>query len=130
LKLKNLLWIDFVLGSVTGITGISFFRFFKKLLQIPDNVIVMISIITLLYSFLALFLALQKFPNLARTKALIFANWAWSLVSVILLVLYFTDASVLGKLFLILQIVVVAGLAWLEEKALKIVQTSESMPLR
>ncbi|MBC7829945.1 MAG: hypothetical protein H7122_19520 [Chitinophagaceae bacterium] len=47
------------------------------------------------------------------------ANWLWSFASVILLYLYFSDASVFGRLFLILQVIVVAGLAYFEGKALK-----------
>ena len=108
-----------MLGSIIGIIGISFFRSLETSLKIPGDIIVIISVATLLYSLLALFLALPNILRVRLTKSLIIANWAWSLASVILLYLYFSNASILGKLFLILQVIVVAGLAYFEGRALK-----------
>jgi hypothetical protein len=119
LKLKNLLWIDFLLGFVTGVIGISFFRSLETLLKVPYDVIAIISVVTLVYSILALFLAQQNVSGVKLTRSLIIANWLWSVVSVILLYLYFSNASLSGKLFLILQVIVVAGLAYFEGRALK-----------
>ena len=118
-KLKSLLWIDFWLGFTTGVIGILFYGFLETLLQIPRDIVVIVSVVTLLYAFLAFFLAQRNSPEVRLTKVLIIANWLWSIVSVVLLYLYFSNASIFGKLFLILQIIVVAGLAYLEGRALK-----------
>lgn len=119
LKLNTLLWIDFLLGVTTGIAGILFFRHIGFFFRIPPRVFLIISLVTFLYALLALFLAKRNTVAIKPTKTLIVANWLWSLVSVVLTCVYFSDASVVGKLYLILQIFIVGGLAYLEDRALK-----------
>jgi hypothetical protein len=119
LKLKNLLWIDFWLGFITGTIGILFYNTLKTFLVIPVDIIIIISLVTLAYSLLALIVAQQKQGGLRLAKILIAANWLWSVVSIILLFLFFQNSSVFGKLFLVLQIIVVGGLAYFEGRAVK-----------
>jgi hypothetical protein len=118
LTLRTILWTDFLLGSSTGILGLAFYRSLEAFLNMPSDVIAIIAAVTLLYSLFALFLALRPL-QVKLTWALIAVNWLWSLVSVGLLYFYYRDASVFGKLFLVLQIIVVGGLAYFEGKALK-----------
>jgi hypothetical protein len=119
MKLRSLLWSDFLLGFITGMNGILFSGFLETFLQISETIIIVISIVTLLYSLFAFYLAQLKNVSINLTKFIINANWFWSFVSVGFLFLYFSNASIFGKLFLILQIIVVGGLAYLEGKALK-----------
>jgi hypothetical protein len=119
LKLKNLLWIDFWLGFITGTIGILFYNTLKTFLAIPVDIIIIISVVTLAYSLVALVVAQQKQQGLKLAKILIAANWVWSVVSIILLYLFFQKSTVFGKLFLVLQIIVVGGLAYFEGKAVK-----------
>ena len=105
-------------GSITGIIGITFFRIVASFLEIPDKVMMVISAVTFSYALFALYLAQQHPPAIRPTKILIAANWLWSLISILLVYVYFSNASVYGKLYLILQVIVVGGLAYLEGKAL------------
>ena len=72
-----------------------------------------------MYALFALFLAQQNSPKIKLVKSLIIANWVWSVISVFLLLFYFAVASLLGKLFLILQVFFDGGLAYFEAKASK-----------
>ena len=47
-------------------------------------------------------------------RVLVSANWAWTIVSLVLLAHSIGQATILGLVFLVLQIMVVAGLAYLE----------------
>ena len=91
----------------------------ETFLRIPVGIIIAISLVTLAYALLALFLAQQKPARLKPVKILIAANWLWSLVSVFLLFFFFAGSSIFGKLFLVLQIIVVAGLAYFEGRGVE-----------
>jgi uncharacterized protein with PQ loop repeat len=119
MSIRRLLWIDFIMGGVNGILGIIFCNFLRALFEIPSNIIMMISVVTLLYALVACILAQGKTLNVKLTKALILANWIWVLVSLVLIYLFIAEASVLGRVFLLLQVIVVGGLAYLEGRALK-----------
>lgn len=81
---------------------------------IASNLIVVISAITLLYSIVALILTIQKDISIPLLRTLIYANWLWVVVSIVLSFFHFEKATAFGQAFLILQIVVVAGLAYFE----------------
>ena len=119
MNLKKLLWIDFLLGFATGTTGLLFYRFLESFLQLPVRIVIVVSAVTLLYSLFAMNLARKTKVNIALTKLLVAANWLWAVVSMYLLYQFYSSASNFGKLFLILQLFVVAGLAYFEGKALR-----------
>ncbi|WP_299455191.1 hypothetical protein [uncultured Microscilla sp.] len=116
--MKNILWADFVAGFSTGVIGLIFSHQLTTLLGLPYLFIVWVSAITLLYALNALGLALMKSTIARLVLVLVYANWLWTLISVGLLYLHFGNASMLGKAFLILQIIVVGGLAFAEGKQL------------
>ncbi len=117
--LSKILWIDFIMGATTGLLGLVFLSFFTSTLGFPENIIIWISAITLLYSLFALKLATMKTPSIPQLRILIFANWTWTIISLGISVFHFSDATLFGKAFLILQIIVVGGLAWLEGNQLE-----------
>ena len=114
LILRRLLYSDAFIGSFTGIFGLVFATFLSKLVGINHTVIVLISIITFCYSILASFLAFSKKIDIRYTRILILANWIWSGISIFLLYLHYDNATLVGKSYLILQVIAVAGLAYLE----------------
>lgn len=116
--LKRLLWLDCLLGGSTALAGLVFPRPLAAMLGLPEAFIIPVSIITGLYAVVACRLALQRSVSIPLLRILIAANWAWSVVSVGLLLVHFGQALALGKIFLALQIVVVGGLAWLEGRQL------------
>ena len=111
---QKLLWADTLLGGSTAISGICFFNLLTPILGLPTAVILGISIVTLLYSIVALVLANQQTISISVLRTLVFANWFWTIISIGLLLIYFNEAALLGRIFLILQVVVVGALAYLE----------------
>lgn len=112
--LKKILWADSLLGGVTALAGLFLYRLLTGFLGLPEHLIIIIATVTLLYAVLALRLALQHTPSVPLLRMLMHANWVWTVVSVALLIFYFHGATAFGVAFLILQVVVVAALAYLE----------------
>lgn len=115
---RKLLWVDFIAGGSTALTGIVFYRQLPGILGFSQQFILTVSIITGIYALLALRLALQKVISIRLYRTLCIANWIWTIISVGLLFIYFGEATVLGKIFLVLQVLVVGGLAGAEGKLL------------
>jgi hypothetical protein len=114
--LKKVLWADALLGGATAIAGLCLYPVLVEFLGLPVNLIVIIASVTLGYALLALSLVLQNPPRILLLRILIYANWVWTIISVALLIFYFYDATFFGAAFLILQVAVVAILAWLEAR--------------
>lgn len=118
-RLIKILWADFFLGAISGLLGLSFFKLFIPIFGLTAEVLIWISAITFLYSLFALRLALMKPPSIPLLRILITANWAWTLISLGIIAFHFSDATLLGQAWLVLQIIVVGGLAWLEGNQLE-----------
>lgn len=116
--LKKILWVDFLCGITNGLAGLLFVDFFAPFLGLPEVHLLVICAVTVLYACGALYLATQKTINIPFLLVQIYANWFWTAVSVGLLAYYYAAATVPGIIFLVLQIVVVGGLAWLENNQL------------
>src|SRR5688572_24776815 len=112
--LKKVLWADVILGGGTALIGLFCYAELVDFLGLPANLIFIIATVTLAYALLALSLALKSHPPIPLLRLLIYANWVWTVISVVLLFAYFRDATSWGAAFLILQVVVVGMLAWLE----------------
>jgi hypothetical protein len=118
-RLRKILWLDFLCGITNGLAGLLFVHFFATFLGLPENHLLIICAVTVLYACGALYLATQQKINIPFLLVQVYANWFWTAVSVGLLVYYYAAATVPGIIFLVLQIVVVGGLAWLEMSQLE-----------
>lgn len=114
--LKQLLWLDCILGSVNGIAGLCFYTFFSQLFQISADLMLGISAVTFLYAIFAFLLAVKNDPAVKYVRLLVYANWAWVFISCFLIYFHIEQANLLGKIFLLLQILVVGALAYFEGK--------------
>jgi hypothetical protein len=112
--LRRVLWADSVLGGATALAGLFWYSTLVDFLGLPLHLIVIIASVTMAYALLALRLALKSPPSILLLRLLIYANWVWTIISVVLLIFYMYEATLFGVTFLILQVVVVAILAWLE----------------
>lgn len=120
LRLKKLLRLDALLGGSNALAGLAFPVGVAKLLGLSTAFVLSVAGITLLYAGVAGWLAIQPSPNLRLTRTLIQANWLWTLISLGLLLLHFQQATGLGVVFLVLQVVVVGTLAYLEGQQLQV----------
>ncbi len=114
--LKQILWADTILGATTAIIGLIFTTILSELLGLSTSLIKIVCIITFIYAVVAFILANQKIISISLLRVLVYANWGWTIISTILLLFHFSNATILGIVFLILQIIVVAALAYLEGK--------------
>nr|WP_295873525.1 hypothetical protein [uncultured Chitinophaga sp.] len=116
--LKKILWADFALGSGTAVIGLAAYPVLAPFLGLPVSLVVLVSAVTLLYALVALWLATRRSPAVGRVRLLMYANVFWTLVSIGLVIGYITGATVFGAVFLVLQVVVVGGLALLESRCI------------
>lgn len=112
--LKKILWADCLLGGSTAVVGLLWFRTLAVFLGLPVNIVAMIAVVTLAYALLAVSLVLQRQPSVLQLRALVYANWLWTITSVVLLIFYISGTTLFGTAFLILQVVVAGMLAYLE----------------
>jgi hypothetical protein len=117
---KQLLWADFFLGFFTGLAGLILYPILTLFLGLPAWLIIVIAAVTLLYSILAFILARQPDPSYRLLRVLVYANWIWTLISVVLIFLFISGATIFGAAFLILQVLVVGLLAWSEGRHLQV----------
>lgn len=116
--LKKILWTDCIAGTGTGMAGLAGYSWFAGFLGLPADLILIIAAITLAYGLVAFRLAWQHIPSVGLLRLLVMANWIWTIISIGLLVVYVGKTTVFGTLFLVLQVVVVGGLAYLEGRHL------------
>lgn len=116
--LKKILWADFALGSGTAVIGLAAYPVLAPFLGLPVSLVVLVSVVTLLYALVALWLATRRSPTAGWVRLLMYANAFWTLVSIGLVIGYITGATVFGAVFLVLQVVVVGGLALLESRCI------------
>ncbi len=114
-KLRKILWADAFIGGTTAVAGLALYGWWSGFLGLTERLVLIIAAVTGLYAIMAVSLAIKKpLINAKPVQWLVIANWLWAAVSVGMLIFYFGGATGFGKVFLILQIVVVGGLGWLE----------------
>ena len=118
-RLRKILWADFALGFSSGLLGMVFTEFFSDLFGLTFEVVFYISLVTAGYAVVAFSLVISKRIPILPLRGLIYANWAWTLVSCGIIYFHFLDAVPLGQIWLLLQIIVVGGLAYLEGRQLR-----------
>ncbi|SOE21651.1 hypothetical protein SAMN06298216_2107 [Spirosomataceae bacterium TFI 002] len=118
--IRNVIRVDFLLAFITGIVGVLFHKPLVNILGLSAQFIVVVSVFHLLYSCYSGFLFFQKVINKRQIRLLIFANLFWTIVSIVLLIIYWNSAFVLGKALLIIQVLVLGVLSYFEEKQLSV----------
>lgn len=112
--MRRILWSDVSASASTAILGLLFTGLFSKLFALSQTLLVIISLITFGYMLFGFSLVIRKALSLKGVRALVIANWAWAAASVVLTCLHAPGATLLGQAFLILQILVVGGFAYVE----------------
>ena len=116
--LRQVLWVDALVDAFTGLIGLLFFTYLSGLLGLPTNLLITIAVITLLYAVVAFRLAVQRNISIPLLRVLVAANWSWTGVSVVLLLMHIGQATALGIVFLTIQLLVVGALAYVEGRQL------------
>ncbi len=108
------MWLDALLGGLTATTGLLFSTALTTVLGFATRLIVTVAIINLLYAGLAFVVAVVKPTSIRFLMLLVCANWAWTAISVLMILTHFNSATNLGDSLLLLQPIIVGGLAYLE----------------
>lgn len=117
--LSRILWWDFILGFSAGLAGLLLYKIVAEICGLMEFVILFISSVTLVYSLFAFYLASRKEQSAILVRYLVLANWFWTIVSLVILFFHAANATILGLLFIIGQILIVGGLAYLEGRQLE-----------
>ena len=117
--LKKWLWLDFILGFSSGLAGTFFTEIFSSISGLSITLITGISIITLMYAIFAFIQAVRKSINIKQLIVLVYANWIWTIISVFISFFHYSQATGLGKIYLLAQIALVGLLAWQEGNQLR-----------
>lgn len=117
--LKKLLWADGIAALLSGLIVFTFNEKIAKLLSLPENLLTTMSIVSLGYSSFSLYLAQSKSNSKRSITILVVANLAYAIFCAVLLLFLYTNTSVLGVIYLILESLFVATLAALEWRQVK-----------
>lgn len=118
-RLRKILRADAFIGGATAIAGLALYGWWARFLGLPVKLVLLIAAVTGLYAFVALGLMFMKPIRWQAVRWLVVANWTWTLVSAGMLWFWWEQATVFGEAFLVLQVLVVGGLAWLEGRHIR-----------
>ena len=112
--LKKILWLDATLGGVTAVAGFLWSTTLATISGHTTAFVLNVAAINLLYVGLAFIVASREPTSIRLLRILIYANWFWAVISVLMVVAYVGSVSRLGAVFLLVQPLIVGGLAYLE----------------
>lgn len=113
-----LITVDWIAGAIVGLLVLSVTGWLAALYALPETLLRVMGGANLLYACVSFTLAMRRdgdhVPLLGAVAA---ANMAWAAVCVVLAVLWFGEASVIGVGQLVAEAVFVGGLGVLEWRA-------------
>ncbi len=114
--LQRLLWIDGIAALTSGCIVLLFTTPLSGFFNLPHQVLQVMAFISLGYAAYSLSLAQRKVKPISLLKLLVFANGAWVIVCLSVMLFYSYTATFYGIIYLILEALLVATLAFLEWK--------------
>ena len=120
MSLKVLMWIDAFAAMTAGVGIMTFKTPLSGVFELPEGLLLTQSIIALTFMPFSFFLAIKEPSgrNLYRTLAV--ANLVYGCFCLILLLLFFPTANVLGVAFLLADAFIVITLAVLEWRRIRL----------
>lgn len=122
ISLNKLIWLDGTAALLSALFVLVFKSFLSGFLNLPLNLLMLMSIISFLYAAYSISLALSEQKPVYRIKILITGNIIWSLLCLIFILLQFKTINVFGIIYLLGESIFVAGLAWFEYRQLKLIK--------
>lgn len=117
--LQRLLWIDGIAALTSGCIVLLFTSTLSVFFNLPQQVLIIMAFISLGYAAYSLSLAQRKVKPMPLLKLLVFANCAWVVVCLSVMLFYRNAATLYGTAYLLLEALFVATLAFLEWKKTK-----------
>ncbi len=123
-SLQRLLWIDGIAALTSGCIVLLFTTTLSIFFNLPYQVLQIMAFISLGYAGYSLSLAQRKVKPTSLVKLLVFANCAWAVVCLSVMLFYRSTATVYGTIYLLLEALFVGILAFLEWRQIKWAQLS------
>lgn len=117
-SLRRFLALDAVVTGANGLVYAALSGPVAELLGVGRGLVLGIGVFLLVYAAEVAWLASRREPSAFLTKMVIEANYAWAVLSVVALFVWF-DATAVGTFWIPAQALVVAGFAVLQQMALK-----------
>ncbi len=118
-SLQRLLWIDGIAALTSGCIVLLFTTTLSIFFNLPYQVLQIMAFISLGYAGYSLSLAQRKVKPTSLVKLLVFANCAWAVVCLSVMLFYRSTATVYGTIYLLLEALFVGILAFLEWRQIK-----------
>ena len=122
MKIRKLLWIDGIAALVAGLAVLCLRGSLSELFQLPERILLVQAIITLVYTCYSTTLAQNKIYTKRLTRILVIANFTYVVFCLGLFMSTFGETNVLGKVYFILEALFISTLATLESRQLKYVK--------
>ncbi len=119
-SLQRLLWIDGIAALTSGCMVLLFTPDLSNFFNLPQPLLKTLAFISLGYAAYSLHLAQRKVKPIPLLKLLVFANCAWAVVCLSVMLFYNNTATFYGTAYLILEALFVATLAFLEWGQIKL----------
>ena len=119
ISLKKLLWIDCLAAGLSGLLVTLFKTPLAEFTGLPNNLLTILSLISLGYAAFSMSLARQEFAPKRLVKILVFANATYAVSCLILIAFLYPLMTLIGVVYLLLESTFVAYLAVLEHRKIK-----------
>lgn len=111
---QNILWVDCIGGLVVGVLVLSLVRLVSVLGGLPVWIVLVVGGANLLYGTYSLWLTTRTHRPMILLKVLAFANMAWLLVCLAIIVSYWSEITLFGMAHKLTEGIYVATLGYLE----------------
>jgi hypothetical protein len=111
---KNLLWIDGGGAALVGVAVLTLSQPLSRWYALPSGLLRLMGVVNLAYGAYSLSLASRSRRALWAIRLLVFANFAWAVLCLVVAVAFARSATWLGLGQLVVEAVYVGGLASLE----------------
>ena len=112
--LKKIVWLDSLAGGATALICLLGYVPLTTALGVTTPFILTVATVNLLYAILAFVVAAQKPTSVGLFRVLVYANWAWTAISILMIFIYFGHGTSFGNVLLVCQPIFVGGLAYIE----------------
>lgn len=111
---QNILWVDCVGGIFVGLLVLCFFRLVSSLGGLPIWIVLLVGFANLLYGTYSLWLTTRSHRPMVLLQVLAFANMAWLLVCLAIVVSHWNEITIFGIVHKLTEGIYVATLGCLE----------------
>lgn len=125
---RRILWVDCTAGAIGGIVMLLVSGWLAPHFGLPHGVLLTTAAFNLAYAAFSFSLALSRAPSRALLKTLVVANFAWTVVCIVIAARYASAQSVLGVVYILLEGLVVGALAAVEARIFGFVARAPGSP--